>query len=146
MPGLDNTTAAATSGALEAASPVSLTIPGAPEFFLVARMSARAVATCLDADVDQIEDLRLLIDEVCTLSGEGSTSTSRMTLTYSWDAQYLEVRCIASDVGDALEDHESRAARELSGMILEALCEDFSIEHNEHGTRSVWFRLRRPGT
>lgn len=46
---------------------VELVIPGDPRFLRVARMAAASVATVGGFDVDAVDDVRIAVDELCSL-------------------------------------------------------------------------------
>lgn len=130
---------------------VELTIPARPELLTLARLTAAAVAGRADFGYDQIEDLRLAIDELClTIMGEDGAA-GRAQLQFKWTSASIEVVATllpAEDDADRsrLGRIAVRPANELSERILDALVD-------EHGTDSVqgapraWMRIhRRQGT
>jgi len=113
-------------------------------------MTAAAVASRAEFGFDQVEDLRLAIDELCiTLAGEDGSS-GRVHLVYEWNTDVVEVIGTLLPVdGDAPEISDPGRGpqavptlNELSERILDALVD-------EHGTDSVggapraWIRVRR---
>lgn len=124
---------------------VELSLPAKPELLSLARLTVAALAARAEFDYEEIEDLRLAIDELCSpLVGSG-TPTGQLHLRYLWDRSWLEVSCsvdglAVSDSGNSDVDADER---ELSDRILEALVD-------EHGSKvdgetvSVWLRKRRP--
>ena len=62
---------------------VELTIPGDARFLRVARMVASSVASLSDFDVDAVDDLRIAVDELCSVlveRGGGSAIELRFEL------------------------------------------------------------------
>jgi len=130
---------------------VDLAFPLRPDLRYLARMTAAAVAAKADFGIDQVEDLRLAIDELCiTVAGEEG-GAGRLHLSFEWEAQSLTV--IATAVPDGVGPAElstpsgstpaaAPAPSDLSARILDALVD-------EHGTDSVggaaraWMVLRR---
>jgi len=49
----------------ESNGPVELTVPARSEHLRVLRLVAASVAASLELDVDQLDDLRIAIDELC---------------------------------------------------------------------------------
>ena len=134
---------------LPATRRVELSLPAEPELLFLARMTAAAVASRADFGLDQVEDLRLAIDELCiTLAGEDGTE-GQIHLVFEWQGDALEV------VGKLVADHDGLAAvprpgasqpavnvNELSGRILDALVDEHGTD-NVGGTPRAWFRVRR---
>ena len=71
---------------------VELTLPARPDLLVLARMTLGAVAVRADMPVDDIEDLRLAIDELC-LSAVGDAREGRLELRYEWDPSEMVVSC-----------------------------------------------------
>jgi serine/threonine-protein kinase RsbW len=131
---------------------VELSIPARPELLSLARLAVAAVAARAGFDFEEIEDLRLALDELCAPligscepveAGTGSADppadpSPRLTLVLTWDDESIEVRCQrsgpASDTMDAFE-------QDLSDRILDALVD----EHGRHGGNEVqaWLRKHR---
>src|SRR5580658_4242018 len=105
---------------------VELTLAADAQMLFLARMTGAAVATRADFDYEQVEDLRLAIDELCiglmsTVSGPG-----RITLVFRWDEEgTLEVTGgLIPDSGTSVNGHGAATAGydvsfELSERILD---------------------------
>ena len=130
---------------------VDLAFPLGPDLRYLARMTAAAVAARVDFSIDQVEDLRLAIDELCIAVAGEEGGTGRLHLSFEWEADSIAVTAIAAPDGvtpDELSAHvgPTRLAtptpNELSARILDALVD-------EHGTDSVggapraWMVVRR---
>jgi hypothetical protein len=130
------------------AEQIELCLPVRADLFVLARLTAATVAARGGFTVDEIEDLRLAVDELCLLLGAGQRR-GRLHLRYLPDGDVIEVRGIfepdgrgraerpAPWAGAGLEDQG-----ELSVRILDALVD----EHGQDlaGTeRYAWFKKRR---
>jgi hypothetical protein len=126
---------------------VTLHIPALAELWVLSRMVAGALASRLDFSFEELEDLRLAIDELCTLCALGSSSDATLELTFTVDADTIRVDCEVSPVGvgngertaasiDGVEPH-------LSERILEALVDDHGVEVFSPGTRRGWMTKQR---
>jgi hypothetical protein len=110
-------------------------------------MTGAAVASQADFDYEQIEDLRLAIDELCVqlMSTGGS---ARITLQFQWDDDGV-MEVVGTRVPD---DHlagngdaspsSTPASYELSERILDALVDDHG-EDTIGAVQRAWLRLRR---
>ncbi|MFB9378692.1 hypothetical protein ACFFKU_06375 [Kineococcus gynurae] len=75
----------------DAADLVELKVPADPAYLTVVRTASAGLAARLDLTLDEIEDLRIAVDEACTLLLDGSDSTSELTATFRLGADTLEV-------------------------------------------------------
>ena len=102
---------------------VCLTVPAAPEFLRVARVTASGLASRLGFSLDDVDDLRLALDELCfALIGKGDITTD------------LELKYVLGDLRLAIEgtyrrtnDSQPLALGELSRQILTALVDTHEL-------------------
>lgn len=126
---------------------VELTLPARPDLLFLARMTAAAVASRADFGYDQIEDLRLALDELCLTLLVGRHDDVRVQLRFGWQADTIEVVATLDDhSAGGVGAHEAFAAaaraNEFSERILDALVDEHGIEERD-GTRSSWLRMHR---
>ncbi|HLX89246.1 MAG TPA: hypothetical protein VKR22_12420 [Acidimicrobiales bacterium] len=125
---------------------VELSLPARPDLLFLVRMTAAAVASRADFGYDQIEDLRLAIDELClTVCGDAPTD-GRLQLLFKWGEDAIEVVGVYEpDSGEgalSVDPEPAQPASELSQRILDALVD-------EHGTDLIggcpraWLRMQR---
>jgi Histidine kinase-like ATPase domain len=129
---------------------VELTLPARPDMLVLARMTVGAVAARAEMAVDDIEDLRLAIDELC-LSAVGDHRGGRLELRFDWGQAEMQVSCTfrpsdsdGSD-GPSLRDSDSpqpagSLPTDLSERILDALVDEHGRDHLEAGCERAWFR------
>jgi hypothetical protein len=130
---------------------VELSLAADAQMLFLARMTGAAVASRADFDYEEVEDLRLAIDELCIRLMGSSTGAARISLLFQWnDDGALDVMGTRiPDDGPSTNGHHpqpngSGPAFELSERILDALVE-------EHGADTIgtmvraWFRMRRQG-
>jgi hypothetical protein len=125
---------------------VLLTFPARGDLIVLARLVSSAVSARAGFDIEELEDLRLAVGELCLLTLQGS------------DAQHGNL-CLEMAVrGDAIEvtsTHEGAAAGEstdpeaeesarLSEQILDALVDEHGRERHD-GLVRAWLRKRRMG-
>ena len=108
-------------------------------------MTVGAVAARAEMPVDDIEDLRLAIDELC-LSAVGDQRDGRLELRYDWGPSGMEVSCTfrPSDPGASRDDDSAGTGglpSDLSERILDALVDEHGRDEVEGGERA-WFRKR----
>ena len=120
---------------------VRLTMPATPQLLRVARLTAAGLASRLGFSLDEVEDLKIAVDELCygivgNKGGEGS-----LTLDYRLEGDGL----IIEGTSDSPVPERHEATGELSELILSAVVDDYEL-HHDHGV--VRFRLlkRRAGS
>lgn len=114
---------------------VRLTVPAKPEFLRLARVTAAGLASRLGFSFDEVEDLRLAIDELCYgLTGpDGRDGTVHVCYLLGTGRLVVE--------GDArllFAGTEAAELSELSEVILSALVDEHEFVDRPEGPR---FRL-----
>ncbi|MGA2527700.1 MAG: hypothetical protein ABSG36_00905 [Acidimicrobiales bacterium] len=126
---------------------VELTMPARPELWGLARMSVASIASKLDFDLEQIEDLRLAVDELSIACAKGATSKSVLKLSCYWDKAgiYLDCSVVPVLIETGEQDQyppEAFDQKELSETILGALVDAHGISAVEEGARTGWIAKR----
>jgi serine/threonine-protein kinase RsbW len=120
---------------------VELTIPVESDLVVLARLTAATVASRAGFDVEEIEDLRLAVDELCVSIVDGS-SAGRLNLTFTSSEGSVEVICVLDGPAPApAASDDPYSEHDLSIRILDALVEEHG-EETDNGTRRVWLRKR----
>jgi serine/threonine-protein kinase RsbW len=108
---------------------VRLTIPAAHEFVRIARLTVSGVASRLGFDVDEIEDLRVAVDELSSIlvdaSGDGP-----LELTFSPGDGGVEIEGRAH-VGDSFEPVIDDLTRQILGVVVD----QYGVEADEGEAR-----------
>jgi hypothetical protein len=150
---------------------IELSLPARPDVLRLVRMAATFVATQADLPFEDIADLRLAIDELCSSVVASAATDARLDgstllVRYLWDHESVEVSCRlstsnqASDRATADRSHQTAdtdpwtevgLGRDLpepdgspsffSGQILSALVDEHHLSTGEGG----WLRKRRVG-
>lgn len=114
---------------------VRLEVPAVPEFVRLARVTATGLASRIGFTYDEVEDLRLAIDELCfTLIGPNGRD-SLLALVYRVIPGGLEVE------GALTSDGPVPSLSEFAEQILAALVDEHDLERAGDG--QVRFRLRK---
>lgn len=112
---------------MPAVDEVRLAVPATPEFLRLARLTASGVASRLGFTFDEVEDLRLALDELCfALIGPGGQA-GLVELRYAVADGALEVEGVGAfeTPGPNLSD--------LSKEILNALVDEHRLYQDEVG-------------
>jgi hypothetical protein len=104
---------------------VRLAVPATPEFLRLARVTATGLASRLGFTFDEVEDLRLAIDELCfaLIGTKGRAGTVQLRYLIHPDA--LEVQGTGAFTDRAADG--SVTVSELSERILDALVDEHEV-------------------
>lgn len=124
---------------------VDLSIPALPELLSLPRLTAAAVAARVGFDIDEVEDLRLAIEELCLAAFDGR-GPGRLRLRMVFGTGAFEVDCtFQPEDGEApIADARSELATGITEQLLEALVDEHGTEI-ELGVARTWFRKAHPG-
>ncbi len=121
-------------GMVQPVGPVELTVPASSEHLRVLRLVAASLAASVGLDVDQLDDLRIAVDELCSLLIEHAPDGARLRLRLWSDSGRLVVE------GSLLQDASVAMIDPVSRLILDGLDVDWSSD-----APSPFFRLVAPG-
>ena len=120
---------------------VRLVVPAMPEFLRLARVTAAGLASRLGFTFDQVEDLRLAIDELCYgLTGTQGRPGGTVDVRYVIGDDSLEVEGHGRFDGD----HRNVELTELSQVILAALVDEHELTDASEGPHFRLLKRRAP--
>lgn len=121
---------------------IRLAVPATPEFLRLARVTASGLASRLKFSYDEVEDLRLAIDELCfaLIGSRGRSGT--VDISYAVRSDALEV----VGVGNFDDDQTDPILASFSEQILTALVDDYAVYRDEQGRPSFRLVKRRQPT
>jgi hypothetical protein len=102
--------------------PIELTLPSDTRLVRIARLVASGVATAAQFDVDQLEDLRIAVDEMCSALIEGGNGPLSLTFELTEDGVEVNGR---APVDGTVELEPERWG--LSRQILKVVVDDHDI-------------------
>ncbi|HJV09614.1 MAG TPA: hypothetical protein VJ653_08025 [Acidimicrobiales bacterium] len=114
---------------------VRLEVPAAPEFLRISRIMAAGVASRVGFTLDEVEDLRIAIDEVCFSMVGARGRTGTIALRYMLASDQLAVEGTGR-FSDGLGNEPNVSA--LSKQILAAVVDECELSAGEEGPQ---FRL-----
>ena len=120
---------------------IDLTIPVTADLVVLARLTAATVASRADFDIEEIEDLRLAVDELCISVIQG-VEEGRLGLQFSRDEDEIKVSCRYLGELRAAPRPSEGSLDGLSSRILDALVDEHG-ENIEEGERRAWLLKRR---
>jgi len=115
---------------------VDLRVPADPAYLAVIRTATAGLAARLDLTLDEIEDLRIAVDEACALLLEHQSHTgAELHAAFTMQGSVLEVK--VTGPARALPETTS-----FAWSVLEALVGEVETGTSETGR---WIRLRHVG-
>jgi len=121
---------------VETTEAVDLRVPADPAYLVVVRTATAGLAARLDLSIDEIEDLRIAVDEACSLLLLGRAHPGRtLNASFSFGGGTLEV--VIAGPADVLPETAS-----FSWAVLRALAGDVVTGVNDSG---AWIKLTHVG-
>lgn len=115
---------------------VHLTMPATPQLLRVARLTAAGLAGRLGFSVDEIEDVKIAVDELCFAVVGNRGRDGSLTVTYRLAGQQLEITGETTYPADGAD--ASAVTNELSTQILAAVVDEHELHRDGDTMR---FRL-----
>ena len=107
------------------AAQVELTLSVADDLLVLARLTVSAVASRAGFDIEEIEDLRLAVDELCLQVLQGRRS-GRLVLAMAAEAGCLDIWCRYDGTEEARPEGPDDEG-DLSERILDALVDEHGL-------------------
>jgi anti-sigma regulatory factor (Ser/Thr protein kinase) len=120
---------------------VTLSLPVRSELLVLARITAATMASRADFDIEEIEDLRLAVDELC-LSVVGGARSGTVRLEFSVDDATISITCELDRRGELDEGDGPGEPDDLSIRLIEALVDEHGRASSD-GRRRAWLSKRR---
>jgi len=118
---------------------VRLAVPATPEFLRLARITASGLASRMGFSYNEVEDLRLAIDELCFVLIGSRGRSGTVHIRYAVRAHVLEV----VGVGHFDDDQTDPMLASFSRQILSALVDDYAVYRDEEGRAAFSLVKRR---
>ena len=109
---------------IDAADEVVLTLPAAPEFVRLARLTCAGLATRIGMGYDEVEDLRIAVGEACSLLIGAGARKGTLTLTFDLEADAVGVTIVGAFDGPGATSDDSG----LSDQILDAVVDEHEVD------------------
>jgi serine/threonine-protein kinase RsbW len=135
-----------TADRLESGDRIELTFPARGDLIVLARLVTSAISARAGFDIEELEDLRLAVGELCLMTLQGCDARHgdlRLELTVLTEALGVECTLERAEVARAPGPDGDETAR-LSEQILDALVDEHGRESRDGSVRS-WLRKRRVG-
>jgi len=113
---------------------IHLTIPAEPDFLRLARLTAADVGSRVGLTFEEIDDLRIAVDELCFAVVDGLDG-SALDLSFRLDDEAIAVEgtCAVAPGAPAVRPSE------LASTIVAAVVDEFGVT-SEASSRRFWLR------
>lgn len=122
---------------------VLLRLPARPEFVKLVRVTATGLASRLGFSWDEVEDLRLAVDELCYAVLDGQRGHLVLSVRYRMARLSLEVEGHLENAGPAAATGSELRLSQFGDQILSALVDEHAIRAEIPGEPSLWIRKSR---
>jgi hypothetical protein len=120
---------------------VELTLPVHADLVVLARFAAATIASRADFDVEEIEDFRLAVEELCLSVVDGAPD-GRLEIRFLRDEGQVEVACDFLPSERHPDGAGAERRNELSDLLVDALVDEHGNEV-DGAHRKAWLRKRR---
>jgi serine/threonine-protein kinase RsbW len=121
---------------------IRLTVPAALEFVRIVRLTASGVASRLGFDVEEIEDLRVAVDELASLVVEAADG-GELAVQFAVQDDRLRIEGEASLTPDRAENAR---VDDLTAQILAAVVDEWDLSTTDGTVRFACVRRVPPDT
>lgn len=115
---------------------VDIRLPADSAYLSILRTATAGLAARLDFTLDEIEDLRIAVDEACAMLLPQAVASASLSCRFQLFADTLEVTVMI-----ATRDGELPERNTFSWTVLAALTGD--VDTGNDTERQVWIRLRK---
>ena len=115
---------------------VEIRLPADSAYLSVLRTATAGLAARLDFTLDEIEDLRIAVDEACAMLLPSAIETAQLCCRFRLDPATLEVTVSIPTTRGQLPERDT-----FSWTVLSALAGEVDAGFDDD--RQVWIRLRK---
>jgi serine/threonine-protein kinase RsbW len=120
----------------EIADAVEIRLPADSAYLSVLRTATAGLAARLDFTLDEIEDLRIAVDEACAMLLPSAVEMAQLTCTFELGPETLDVTVTLPTTRGQLPERDT-----FSWTVLTALAGE--VDTGLDDERRVWIRLRK---
>lgn len=119
---------------------VGLSVPAKGEYAKVVRMTAAAIASRMGMSYDDVEDVRMAVEEAFIYAVDGVADDGEVPVTFTTDGDTLHITVgVGKDSSESDEENERRAS--LAEFILDSVCDHYEFDSEADGAR--WLRMAK---
>lgn len=106
---------------------IKLTIPKKSEYMSTIRLTTSALSNLKGFDVDEIEDLKVIISEVCTFF-INNVEQNKEPIDIKYEISDNNLTVEVTDLNSGFISEENKANSEMSIMIIESLADKYKLD------------------
>lgn len=136
----------AASDTLRVGDRVELVFPARGDLVVLARLITSAISARAGFDIEELEDLRLAVGELCLLALQGSDARhGDLRLEFTVSGEAIDISCTLAGAAPSTSTPPDGAdTDQLSEQILSALVDEYG-RHRDDGSVKAWLRKLRRG-
>jgi serine/threonine-protein kinase RsbW len=125
---------------------VELVFPARGDLVVLARLVTSAISARAGFDIEELEDLRLAVGELCLLALQGSDARhGDLRLEFEVFEDSIDIGCTLAGAAPSMETAaDGPETDRLSEQILSALVDEYG-RHRDDGSVRAWLRKQRRG-
>ncbi|MEO6627169.1 MAG: ATP-binding protein [Aquihabitans sp.] len=112
--------------------PVELSVPAERRYLRLARLTASGFASDLGVSMDDVEELRLAVDEACAALVEEAVENDRLTLTYA-----VESGAVVITAASPLSANGPVSPHPVAAAVLSATVDEYHVEVDAEGRNVI---------
>ncbi|MFI6479671.1 ATP-binding protein [Nonomuraea sp. NPDC050663] len=120
---------------------VSARLPADSAYLSVLRMITAGLAARIDFTLDEIEDLRIAVDEACAMLLSEAVPGTDLTAEFELAGQEMQVRVEVATVGSSAPKRD-----DFAWMVLTALADEVEAVTDSPDRMAIVLRKRRGAT
>jgi serine/threonine-protein kinase RsbW len=117
---------------------VSIRLPAASAYLSVLRTATAGLAARLDFTLDEIEDLRIAVDEACAMLLSEAVPGTDLTAAFELTGDVMKVSVEVATVGSSAPKRD-----DFAWMVLTALADDVDAVTDSPDRMAIVLRKRR---
>lgn len=118
-------------------SPVRLALPAERRYLRLVRLVAASSASDVDFDIDAIEDLRVVVNEVCAALIEAAAPTAELQLSFATDGDTVRIEGTCETNGTPLTMHP------VASEVVSLLADDLDLDTEDGLARFALVKRRQ---
>lgn len=128
------------AGAAGAADAVTVTLPAEGAYLTVLRTATAGLAARLDFTIDEIEDLRIAVDEACAMLLQDAVEGARLHCAFALEGEVMRIAVRVRTQDDRLPSRDT-----FAWTVLSALAGEVDAVRDSDGDVTLTLAKRRAG-
>ena len=124
---------------------VELRVPAERSMLLIARMTTSGIMSRAGMTLDEMDDMKMAIDESCNLMILQKPACNTLVLRYGYDEDAVEVCIEGEGICEQTEEKDDGMMQEVIRCILESIVDEVDIvSRADGGTHKIVLKKKVP--